>query len=164
MGWLDHDRLGFNYRLTEFQAAIGIAQLERRDELLAARARAADAVHRAARALDYGAPAGDGDPDGLVLPCADREPERRSWFVYAVRLPADADREAVVADLAQRGVEAKAYMPCIHLMAHVRERFGFRGGQFPVAEERRPGCWRCRSSVRSPNRRSTGCARPWPRL
>ena len=46
-------------------------------------------------ALDYGAPAGDGDPDGLVLPCADEGEERRSWFVYAVRLPRGADRDAV---------------------------------------------------------------------
>ena len=70
-----------------------------------------------------------------MLPCADRGEERRSWFVYAVRLPAGADRDAVVADLAQRGVEAKAYMPRIHLMAFYRERFGFREGQFPVAED-----------------------------
>ena len=86
-------------------------------------------------ALDYGAPAGAGDPAGLVLPCADRGDERRSWFVYAVRLPGGADRDAVLADLAQRGIEAKAYMPCIHLMRLYRERFGFREGQFPVAED-----------------------------
>jgi perosamine synthetase len=69
------------------------------------------------------------------LPCADRDPERRSWFVYAVRLPAGADRDAVLADLDQRGVQAKAYMPCIHLMPHYRERFGYREGQFPIAED-----------------------------
>jgi perosamine synthetase len=70
-----------------------------------------------------------------VLPCADRGSERRSWFIYAVRLPLGADRDAVVGDLDQRGIEAKAYMPCIHLMQHYRERFGFREGQFPVAED-----------------------------
>ena len=78
---------------------------------------------------------GEGDPAGLVLPCADRGDERRSWFVYAVRLPAGADRDAVVADLAQRGVEAKAYMPVHPPDGHYRERFGFREGQFPVAED-----------------------------
>ena len=135
MSWVDHDRLGYNYRLTEVQAAIGVAQLERIDELLAARARASDLYTERLASLDYGAPAGEGDPDGLVLPCADREPERRGWFIYAVRLPTGADRDAVVGDLAQRGVEAKAYMPCIHLMDHVRERFGYRRGQFPVAED-----------------------------
>jgi perosamine synthetase len=135
MSWVDHDRLGYNYRLTEVQAAIGVAQLERIDELLAARARAADLYTERLASLDYGAPAGEGDPDGLVLPCAEREPERRGWFIYAVRLPTGADRDAVVGDLAQRGVQAKAYMPCIHLMDHVRERFGYRRGQFPVAED-----------------------------
>jgi len=135
MDWVDHDRLGFNYRLTEIQAALGIAQLERLDELLAARELAASLYGQRLAALDYGAPAGEGDPGGLVLPCADRGEARRSWFVYAVRLPAGADRDAVSADLAQRGVRAKAYMPAIHLLAHMRERFGFREGQFPVAED-----------------------------
>jgi dTDP-4-amino-4,6-dideoxygalactose transaminase len=70
-----------------------------------------------------------------VLPCADQGEARRSWFVYAIRLPAGADRDAVVADLDQRGVDAKAYMPSIHLLEHIRTRFGFREGRFPVAED-----------------------------
>src|SRR5690606_20971769 len=115
MDWVDHDRLGFNYRLTELQAALGIAQLERIDEMLAARARAAAAYRERLAANDRGAPAGEGDPTGLVLPCDDRDLERRSWFVYAVRLPRGCDRDGVVADLARRGIQAKAYMPCIHL-------------------------------------------------
>ena len=82
-----------------------------------------------------GRPAGDGPDEGLVLPCADRGEERRSWFVYTVRLPAEADRDAVIADLDQRGIASKAYLPCIHLMPHYRERFGFGGGEFPVAED-----------------------------
>lgn len=135
MGWVDHDRLGFNYRLTDIQAALGVAQLERLDEILAARARVAELYGARLEALDYGAAAGEGDPEGLVLPCADRDPERRSWFIYTVRLPAGADRDAVVAALAQRGVQAKAYMPSIHLLPHMRERFGYRAGRFPVAED-----------------------------
>ncbi len=134
MGWLDHDRLGFNYRLSEMQAALGIAQLERADELLAERARVAS-LYADALAQLGGRPAGEGPADGLVLPCADRGAERRSWFVYPIRLPAVADREAVIADLAQRGIDSKAYLPCIHLMPHYRERFGFEEGRFPVAEE-----------------------------
>ena len=69
-----------------------------------------------------------------MLPCGDRGAERRSWFVYVVQLPEGADREAVIAALAERGVAAKAYLPCIHLMRHYRERFELREGQFPVAE------------------------------
>jgi perosamine synthetase len=133
MGFVDHERLGFNYRLSDVAAAIGVAQLERLDELLAARARVAAAYGE--RLAELGAPAGEGEPDGLVLPCSDRGEERRSWFVYAIRLPVAADRDAVVADLANRGIEAKAYMPSIHLMPHYRERFGHRPGEFPVAED-----------------------------
>jgi perosamine synthetase len=59
---------------------------------------------------------------------------RRSWFVYVVQLPSGVDRDAAVAALAEAGVDSKAYLPCIHLMPHYRERFGFREGQFPIAE------------------------------
>lgn len=135
MSRVEHERLGFNYRLTDLQAALGLAQLERLDELLAGRERAARLYAERLDGLDGAAPAGEGDPDGLVLPCADRGEERRSWFVYAVRLPRSGDRAAVLADLAERGIEAKAYMPCIHLMSHYRERFGYGEGQFPVAED-----------------------------
>ena len=92
MGWLSHDRLGFNYRLTELQAALGIAQLERADALLGERARVA-ALYGERLAAIGASPAGEGDPDGLVLPCADRGAERRSWFVYVVQLPEGADRD-----------------------------------------------------------------------
>jgi perosamine synthetase len=135
MGWLDHDRLGFNYRLTDIQAAIGIGQLERLDDLMAARERVAALYGARLAALDRASPAGVGDPAGLVLPAQEGGGVRRTWFVYTVRLPVEADRNAVISDLDQRGVASKAYLPCIHLMPHYRERFGFRGGEFPVAED-----------------------------
>jgi dTDP-4-amino-4,6-dideoxygalactose transaminase len=133
MGWLGHERLGFNYRLTDLQAAMGVAQVERADELLAERGRVA-ALYADALGSLGAAPAGEGDPDDLVLGCLDRGKARRSWFVYVVQLPAGTDREAVMASLAGQGIDSKAYVPCIHLMPHYRERFGFREGQFPVAE------------------------------
>jgi perosamine synthetase len=133
MGWLGHERLGFNYRLTDLQCALGIAQLERADALLAERNRVASLYAGALAALGA-APAGDGDADGLVLGCADRGAARRSWFVYVVQLPTGADRDGVMASLAESGIDSKAYLPCIHLMPHYRERFGFKPGQFPVAE------------------------------
>ncbi|HEY8428650.1 MAG TPA: DegT/DnrJ/EryC1/StrS family aminotransferase, partial [Sandaracinaceae bacterium] len=110
MDWLDHDRLGFNYRMTELQAALGVAQVERADELLARRARVAELYTEALAELGGVQAAPGADLDGLVLPCADRGSERRSWFVYPVRLPRDADRDAVIAGLAERGVAAKAYL------------------------------------------------------
>jgi perosamine synthetase len=133
MGWLGHDRLGFNYRITELQAALGIAQLERADALLGERTRVASLYADALGGLEA-APAGEGDPDGLVLACADRGAARRSWFVYVVQLPTGCDRDGVIASLAERGIDSKAYLPCIHLMPHYRDRFGFQEGQFPVAE------------------------------
>jgi dTDP-4-amino-4,6-dideoxygalactose transaminase len=133
MGAVEHRRLGFNYRLGEVAAALGVAQLERLDELLAARAAVA-ATYADRLGAVGGAPAGDGDPDGLVLPRADRGSERRGWFVYVVQLPGHADRDAVIAELRAAGVESKAYLPCIHLLPFYRERFGFSGGEFPIAE------------------------------
>ena len=54
--------------------------------------------------------------------------------MFAVQLPAGVDRDAVIAELAGAGIAAKAYLPCIHLMPHYRERFDLQEGQFPVAE------------------------------
>jgi perosamine synthetase len=124
MGWLDHDRLGFNYRLDDLSCALGVAQLERLDELLAGRARVAAAYSEALR-----------DVDGLDLPCPDQGGERRGWFVYVVQLPRGVDRDAAVVALRRRGVDSKPYLPAIHLLSFYRERFGHREGEFPVCEE-----------------------------
>ncbi|HEX6585645.1 MAG TPA: DegT/DnrJ/EryC1/StrS family aminotransferase [Solirubrobacterales bacterium] len=130
---VEHDRLGFNYRLTDLQAAIGIAQVERLDEMLNARENVA--AHYRERLTQLGAePAGEEDQDDLVLPCENRGDERRSWFVFCVQLPPGTDRDAVISSLAERGIASKAYLPCIHLLPPYRERFGFAGGEFPVAE------------------------------
>ncbi len=134
MKFMDHGLLGFNYRLTDLQAAVGIAQLERLDEMLAARRRVAGWYAEHLRGIGAAA-AGGGDPDDLVLPLVERGLERRSWFVYLVKLPAGTDRARVIADLDQRGIDARPYLPCIHLSELYRERFGTREGQFPVAEE-----------------------------
>src|SRR5262249_23320830 len=72
--------------------------------------------------------------DGLELPCEDAGAARRSWFVFVVQLPEDADRVATIGELAERGIASKGYLPCIHLMPFYRERFGYRGGEFPIAE------------------------------
>ena len=81
MDQVEHDRLGFNYRLTDLHAAIGIAQLERLDEMLNARDNVA-ALYRE-RLTQLGAePAGEDDDHDIVLPCENRGDERRSWFVF----------------------------------------------------------------------------------
>jgi perosamine synthetase len=132
-GEVEHDRLGFNYRFSDLQAAIGIAQVERLDELLNARDDVA-ALYRE-RLTQLGAePAGEDENHDIVLPCENNGDERRGWFVFVVQLPEAADRDAVIDSLAQKGIASKAYLPCIHLLPPYRERFGFTGGEFPVAE------------------------------
>jgi dTDP-4-amino-4,6-dideoxygalactose transaminase len=130
---LEHDRIGFNYRLSDLQAAIGIAQVERLDELLKARDDVA-ALYRERLAQLGAEPAGAEENHDVVLPCENNGDERRSWFVFVVQLPVGADREAVISSLAEKGIASKAYLPCIHLLPPYRERFGFRGGEFPIAE------------------------------
>jgi perosamine synthetase len=124
MGWLDHDRLGFNYRLSDVACALGIAQLQRLPAMLAARARVAVLYREALAGID-----------GLELPCPDAGGDRRGWFVFVVQLPARIDRDAVVRELAQQGIQSKPYLPAIHLMSFYRERFGHREGEFPVCED-----------------------------
>jgi perosamine synthetase len=133
MSKVDHDRVGFNYRLSDIHAAIGIAQLERLGEMLNARDNVA-ALYRE-RLTQLGAePAGEEDHDDIVLPCENRGDERRSWFVFTVQLPTGADRDDVIAKLKAQEIDSKAYLPCIHLLPPYRERFGFAGGEFPIAE------------------------------
>jgi perosamine synthetase len=122
MGWLDHGGLGFNYRLSDLAAALGVAQVEKLDGMLARRQAVADLYAQALSGIE-----------GLRAPRAGRGREQRSWFVYVVELPEGADRDAVIAALAENGVASKAYLPCIHLFPHLRE-LGYREGQFPVAE------------------------------
>jgi perosamine synthetase len=123
MDWLSHDRLGFNYRMSDVTAALGVAQVERLDTLLAERARVAGLYRERLSAIE-----------GVVLPCEDAGAERRSWFVYVVQVPDGVDRDGVIARLGEMGIASKAYLPVIHLQPFYRERFGYRGGEFPVAE------------------------------
>jgi perosamine synthetase len=126
MGWLDHDRLGFNYRLSEIACALGLAQLERLDDMLAARARVAGWYREAL--------AGLAAERGLVLPCPDAGGAVRGWFVFVVQLPPGVDRDATMLALRDLGVQSKPYLPAIHLMSFYRERFGHRPGEFSVCE------------------------------
>jgi perosamine synthetase len=122
--WFHHPHLGFNYRWTDLQAAVGIAQLEKLDEILELRATAA------ARYGELLAGAG-----GVEPPLGDDPDHRRSWFVYVVRLAAEIDRDAVLDALAADAIEAGLYVPCIHLQPYMRERYGFREGMLPAAED-----------------------------
>jgi perosamine synthetase len=124
MDWLDHDRLGFNYRLSDIASALGLAQLQRLDELLGGRERVAGLYRAALQEV----------PE-VTLPCENMGQARRGWFVYVIQLPRGVDRDAVVTQLGARGVAAKPYFPAIHLMSYYRKTFGYRQGQFPICED-----------------------------
>jgi perosamine synthetase len=123
-GWLEHARYGYNYRLDDLSAAVGLAQVEKLDEILALRSAAADRYGELLGALD-----------GVEPLCSDDADHSRSWFVYPVRLPARSDREQVIARLAGDRIGTARYLPSIHLQPYMRERFGYREGMLPVSEE-----------------------------
>ena len=121
--WLLHGRLGYNYRLDELSAALGIAQLEKLDQILAARAETASRYAELLSGLE------------LELPLPDDEDHVRSWFVYVVKLPETVDRDAVAARLIEQGVATAPYLPSIHLQPYMRDRFGFSEGMLPASED-----------------------------
>jgi perosamine synthetase len=123
MGWLDHGGLGFNYRLSDLAAALGVAQMEKLDQMLSRRGAVASLYEEGLASVE-----------GVSTLLAARGVERRSWFVYVVRLDDASKRDTVIARLAEREIAAKAYLPCIHLFPHLRE-LGYREGQFPIAED-----------------------------
>lgn len=119
--WLVHSRLGFNYRMSDVHAAIGIGQLERLDDMLAARERVAAWYQSRIAEIDGVTPMYEG-------------PQRRSWFIYAPRLDADIDRNRVIGRLDAAGISAKPYLPCIHLQPYYQEHHGYRPGTLPITE------------------------------
>lgn len=123
--WLRHERLGYNYRMPEINAALGVAQMRRMDEIVLKRQQVADAYMKRLMA----------NPN-LVLPtiCPDTV---MSWFVFVVRLATGytaAERDSIIAGMRNHDVGAADYFPCIHLQPFYREEFGFEPGMFPIAE------------------------------
>jgi perosamine synthetase len=122
--WLRHERLGYNYRMSEINAALGIAQMRRLDEIIKKRQRVAMMyIDRLA-----------GHPE-LVLPTIDPETVM-SWFVFVVRLAPSysaEERDRVIAGLRRQDIGSSDYFPCIHLQPFYRE-MGFKDGMFPIAE------------------------------
>jgi perosamine synthetase len=121
--WLQHGRLGYNYRLDDLSAALGIGQLEKLDRILAARSGVADTYSEVLADID------------VELPLADDADHVRSWFVYVVKLPAGVDRDAVMLRLSGLGIATAPYLPSIHLQAYMRELYGFGEGMLPVSED-----------------------------
>ncbi|WP_322494937.1 DegT/DnrJ/EryC1/StrS family aminotransferase [Chloroflexus sp.] len=121
--WLNHTRLGYNYRLDELSAALGVAQLQRIEELIARRAQVAAWYHEQLADLDL-----------VERPQISPHTTRMSWFVYVVRILPPADRNTVMQRLAAAGIPSRPYFTPIHLQPFYRELFGYEHGDFPVTE------------------------------
>jgi dTDP-4-amino-4,6-dideoxygalactose transaminase len=123
VGGLNHSRLGYNYRISEMNAAVGVVQIRRLDTLLSKRAEVAAEYEKRLAEIEGVSPL-------TIVPTT----TRMSWFVYPVRFEEGIDRNVVMERLAQRGIPARPYFTPIHLQPFYRERFGFKEGDFPLAE------------------------------
>ena len=123
-GWLEHVRLGFNYRMSDVNAALGLGQVEKIDEILALRSSVAKRYDELLGGLD-----------GVEIPCADDADHKRSWFVYVVKLPDNDTRERAIAHFESESIGFNRYLPSIHLQPYMRERYGFSEGLCPVSED-----------------------------
>jgi perosamine synthetase len=121
--WMNHVRLGYNYRLDEMSAALGLSQLNRLDEMLARRARVAAWYTERLDSFEE-----------LRAPYIAPETTRMSWFVYVVRLDERIDRNTLIARLEEDGIPTRPYFVPIHLQPLYRQRFGYQLGDFPVTE------------------------------
>ena len=121
--WLNHTRLGYNYRLGEMSAALGLVQLGRIEELLAKRERVASWYNQRLA-----------DVELVETPYVAPTTTRMSWFVYVVRLAPEINRNAVMAALEEQGIPSRPYFTPIHLQPFYRETFGYRKGDFPITE------------------------------
>ena len=122
--WLDHERLGYNYRMDELSAALGCSQMERIEEILEKRAKVAGR---------YGEKLAE--VEEVQVPFIAPYVSRMSWFVYVVRLERGIDRNKVIKYLNEEGVQCKPYFTPIHLQPFYKKRFGYKEGDFPVTED-----------------------------
>jgi dTDP-4-amino-4,6-dideoxygalactose transaminase len=121
--WLQHTHLGYNYRMDEMSAALGVVQLNRLQELLAKRDQVAGWYGERMSEIP-----------GVEIPYVEPFSTRMSWFVYVVRFDAKINRDALASRLEAKGVPARPYFAPIHLQPYMVERFGWREGDFPVTE------------------------------
>jgi perosamine synthetase len=121
--WLYHERLGFNFRMSELNAALGVAQMERLMEILDKREKVAQIYNEKLKGVE-----------GIKTPYICAGVTRMSWFVYVIRLDPKLDRDVVLNHLIENGIGCKPYFTPIHLQPYMREFFGFSEGDYPITE------------------------------
>jgi len=122
--WLQHTYLGYNYRLDEMSAALGISQMERVEQLLTNRQRVADFYTSKLSIID-----------GVETPYIAPATTRMSWFVYVIRLSKDIDRDQTAEKLIAAGIPVRPYFLPIHLQPYIAQQFGYQQGDFPATED-----------------------------
>jgi len=122
--WLQHTLLGYNYRLDELSAALGLVQMNRLDEMIEKRARVAEWYNQRISEMP-----------GVEAPIIVPSTTRVSWFVYVVRFAPELDRDGIAQALDKLGIPARPYFLPIHLQPYMVERFGYQPGDFPVTED-----------------------------
>jgi perosamine synthetase len=124
-GWLSHERLGYNFRLSDINCALGIAQLSRIDEIKAKRKQVAKWYQQMLA-----------DDERIIVP-AELEGCDVSWFVFVVRLAETftrSQRDKILEKMNTNDIQVSNYFPPVHLMPFMADRFGFKEGDFPVTE------------------------------
>jgi dTDP-4-amino-4,6-dideoxygalactose transaminase len=122
--WLQHTYLGYNYRLDEMSAALGVVQMSRLEELLQKRERVAAWYGERLAEIPR-----------LEVPAIEPYTTRMSWFVYVVRLDKSINRDTLAKNLEAHGIPVRPYFLPIHLQPYMVERFGYRPGDFPITED-----------------------------
>ncbi len=122
MQWLRHPYLGFNYRMSEIQAAIGRVQLKKLDQFLTKRDKVAEWYQEKLKTIK-----------GVSLIKANDKDHKRSWFVYVIKLDKNIDRDKIIKSLIKAGIPTKAYLPSIHLQPYMK-KYGYKKGDLPVCE------------------------------
>ncbi len=120
--WLEHERLGYNYRLDEMSAALGLSQLKRLEQFLAKREQVARMYTESLKEFDW------------VRPPVTRPDVRMSWFVYVATLAEGLNRDRVMQAMEERGLPVRGYFSPVHLQPYIRERFGTGPEELPVTE------------------------------
>lgn len=121
--WLEHERIGFNYRMSELNAALGVVQMERLDEIIEKRSRVAEKYNNRLK-----------DVQGVTIPFVATEVNRMSWFVYVIRLDKNIDRNKVMEYLIDNEIGCRPYFTPVHLQPYIKEITGHKEGDFPVTE------------------------------
>ncbi len=122
--WLQHTHMGYNYRLDEMSAALGVSQMGRLDKLVDQRSAVAQLYNQRLTKVE-----------GIEIPQVEAETTRMSWFVYVIRVAPGIDRNQFAALLDKEGIPVRPYFSPIPLQPFMADQFDCRMGDFPVTED-----------------------------